>query len=185
MAAATQAVVLSIGRRAARSTTTSEGGPDAAYAYRTLAPAVLAYLRSQRAREPEDLLGEVFLQVARDIRRFRGDDEGLRRWVFTIARHRLIDDRRRASVRPQVSGEDPPEQSIEVAFDGMDPDLTAALAQLTPEQREVLVLRFVGDLPLADVARVTKRRVAAVKGLQHRALEALERRLAAPTDDAG
>jgi RNA polymerase sigma factor (sigma-70 family) len=153
------------------------GRPDAAVAYRTLGTAVLAYLRAQRAPEPDDLLGEVFLQVARDIRRFRGDDEGLRRWVFSIARHRLIDDRRRRRVRPVTSGDDPPEQSIDVAFDGMDPELTAALATLTPEQREVIVLRFVADLSLVDVARVTRRRVNAVKALQHRGLEALERRL--------
>ncbi|MEO7836161.1 MAG: hypothetical protein ABIS21_00795, partial [Acidimicrobiales bacterium] len=56
---------------------------NAAEAYRALAPAVLGYLRSQRAPDPEDILGEVFLQVARDWRKFKGDDGALRRWVFS------------------------------------------------------------------------------------------------------
>jgi len=53
----------------------------------------------------------------------------------------------------------------------------AALSTLTPEQREVVVLRFVGDVSLEDVARITRRRVGAVKAMQHRALEALARQL--------
>ncbi len=48
-----------------------------------------------------------------------------------------------------------------------------ALALLSPDQHEVIVLRFVADLPLAAVAKITGRRVGAVKALQHRALENL------------
>ena len=57
----------------------------------------------------------------------------------------------------------------EVADMPTDPDLIAALDQLSPDQREVIVLRFVADLSLEQVAEVTKRRVGAVKALQHRA----------------
>ncbi|HEY1517508.1 MAG TPA: sigma factor, partial [Solirubrobacteraceae bacterium] len=63
----------------------------AAQAYRDLAPAVLGYLRALRVREPEDVLGEVFVQVVRDIGRFRGDDDALRRWLFSIAHNRVMD----------------------------------------------------------------------------------------------
>ena len=42
--------------------------------YRDLAPAVLGYLRARRAHEPEDLTGEVFLQVVRDLPRFQGGE---------------------------------------------------------------------------------------------------------------
>ena len=45
-------------------------GAGAAEVYLRLAPAVLGYLRAERAPELEDLLGEVFLQVARDLGRF-------------------------------------------------------------------------------------------------------------------
>lgn len=146
-------------------------------AYRTLAPAVLGYLRAQRAPEPEDILGEVFLQVARDLPRFRGDDAAQRRWVFSIAHNRLLDARRRESRRPRLADRAVPELSAPPPPDPLDPALVDALDHLTPDQREVVVLRFVADLPLADVARITSRRVGAVKAMQHRALEVLERTL--------
>jgi len=161
---------------------------SAGEAYSTLAPAVLGYLRAQRAPEPEDVLGEVFLQVARDLPRFRGDDDALRRWVFSIAHNRLLDARRRVGRRPRLVDRAVPEATSPPPADPIDPDLVAALATLTPDQREVVVLRFVADLPLADVARITSRRTGAVKALQHRALEALGRTLSppgAPLEPAG
>jgi RNA polymerase sigma-70 factor (ECF subfamily) len=151
--------------------------PSLEHAYRLLAPAVLGYFRSHRAMEPEDLVGDVFVGAARGLHRFRGDDADLRRWVFTIAHRRLIDDRRRRVARPQSVVPEPPDMQ---AFDqsaALDPDLVDALLELTPLQREVVVLRFVADLPLAAVAGIVQRRVGAVKGLQSRALAQLAHRL--------
>lgn len=142
-------------------------------AYRALAPAVLGYLRVQRAPDPEDILGEVFFQVARDVPRFTGDDAALRNWVFSIAHNRLLDALRRQARRPQIAGWAVPDAPSPPAPDPLDPELVAALDRLTPEQREVVVLRFVADLPLADVAAITGRRIGAVKAMQHRALETL------------
>ena len=152
-----------------------EPDPDAGAVYRSLAPAVLGYLRANRAEDPEDLLGEVFRQVARDLPRFRGDDDDLRRWVFTIAHHRLVDAGRRRARRPRIADAEVPDRPAPDPADPPDPELLAALAALTAEQREVVVLRFVADLSLEEVARVTKRRVGAVKALQHRALEQLRK----------
>jgi RNA polymerase sigma-70 factor (ECF subfamily) len=152
---------------------------DAADAYRELAPAVLGYLRAHGAADPEDLLGEVFLNVARDIHRFRGDGAACRRWVFTIAHRRLLDSWRRQAVRPRVADARVPDVSAaNDRVDTIDPALAAAVAALSPAQREIVLLRFVADLPLRDVARITRRRVGAVKALQHRGLATLERLLA-------
>lgn len=155
---------------------------DAGEVYRSLAPAVLGYLRGQRAGDPEDLLGEVFLQVARDLGRFDGDDQALRRWVFTIAHHRLVDDRRKRSRRPQEADAEVPDVAASERPGEVDPELLAALERLTREQREVVVLRFVADLPLDAVAKITKRRTGAVKALQHRGLETLARILGGERD---
>ena len=152
-------------------------GPDAAEVYAALAPAVLGYVRSQGAAEPEDLLGEIFLQVVRDLPRFRGDDAARRRWVFTIAHHRLVDDRRRAARRPRVSDDPLPDGVAAFPPEPLDSDLIRALAALTADQREVVALRFVADLPADAVAALTGRSIGAVKSLQHRALEALAERL--------
>lgn len=143
--------------------------------YRALAPAVLGYLRAQRAPDPEDVLGEVFLQVARDLGRFSGDEHALRRWVFAIAHNRLLDARRRQGRRPAVADRAVPEGATSPPAEPVDPALIEALSTLTPDQREVIVLRFVADLPLEDVARITRRRLGAVKALQHRGLESLGR----------
>jgi RNA polymerase sigma-70 factor (ECF subfamily) len=149
---------------------------DAAAAlYRELAPAVLGYFRSQRAPDPEDLLGEVFLHVARNINRCRGDAEARLRWVFTIAHHRLVDSWRRRAARPATADQQPPEQiAVDGQPDTIDPELQAAIDTLTDDQRVVVLLRFIADLSLRDVARITGR---PVKALQHRGLATLERAL--------
>jgi RNA polymerase sigma-70 factor (ECF subfamily) len=148
---------------------------DAGELYRDLAPAVLGYLRSQRLPDPENVLGEVFLQVARDVANFDGDEAAVRRWVFAIAHNRIIDDVRRRNRRPQLSDHPVPERSAPPPEEPFDEQLADALAQLTPEQREVIGLRFIADLPLEAVAELTGRRIGAVKAMQHRALAALGR----------
>ena len=153
----------------------------AADAYRSFAPAVLGYLRSQRVRDAEDVLGEVFLHVARDIARFDGDDAALRRWVFSIAHNRAMDDHRKAGRDKSIPSEDLADVGPEeVLPDPTDPELVDALSRLSPDQREVVLLRFVGDLPLEAVARITRRRVGAVKALQHRALDNLRKAVSPP-----
>jgi RNA polymerase sigma factor (sigma-70 family) len=151
--------------------------PDAAEVYAALAPAVLGYVRSQGAAEPEDLLGEIFFQVVRDLPRFRGDDAARRRWVFTIAHHRLVDARRRSARRPALDGGPLPELSSPPSPDPLDPDLVRALGNLSDDQREVVALRFVADLSIDAVATLTGRSPGAVKSLQHRALAALAEQL--------
>jgi RNA polymerase sigma-70 factor, ECF subfamily len=147
--------------------------------FRRLGGAVHGYLRAAGAVASEDLLGDVFVAVVRGLEDFSGDDDALRRWVFTIAHHRLVDERRRIArvrrftIRPDAPASPPAEP--------FDPALEGALNLLTPEQREVVVLRFVADLSLETVASMTGRTVGAVKALQHRALVRLQRALSADT----
>ena len=68
--------------------------------FRALAPALLGFLRARGAGEPEDVMSETFLQMSRDIHRFKGDERGLRAWAFSIAHHRLIDASRSKARRP-------------------------------------------------------------------------------------
>src|SRR3954452_2754943 len=71
--------------------------------YRDLSPVVTGYLRLHGAAEPDDLANETFLGVFTGLAGFRGEEEALRAWVFTIAHHRLVDDWRRRSRRPQAA----------------------------------------------------------------------------------
>jgi RNA polymerase sigma factor (sigma-70 family) len=161
-------------------------GDEAAWEelYDGLAPAVLGYLRANGAPDPEDVLGEVFLQVARDIPRFEGEEPGFRSWVFTIAHHRLIDARRHSARRPVELSAEPPEpgEHADDAADqalaqiGLD-EVTRILEGLSPDQREVLLLRVVGDLTVEDTAQAVGKRPGAVKALQRRGLAAVKREL--------
>ncbi len=155
---------------------------DAGEVYRRFAPAVRGYLRGQRVDDPEDLLGEVFLRVARSLSRFRGDEEHLRRWVFAIARNRVIDAGRHRARSPLLVERPLPELPAAPPAAPIDPELLDALGALTAEQREVIVLRFVADLSLEEVADITRRSVGAVKSMQHRALEQLARILTGADD---
>jgi RNA polymerase sigma factor (sigma-70 family) len=161
---------------------------DAATAYIAYAPSVRAYLRGQRVPDVDDVLSEVFLQVARSLPRFRGADDEVRPWIFTIARNRVVDDHRRRMRRPRVAAAPVPDRPAAPTDDAVDPELLEALAQITSEQREVVLLRFVADLPLEDVAAITDRSIGAVKSMQHRALAELARILGQPVgaveDDA-
>jgi RNA polymerase sigma-70 factor (ECF subfamily) len=140
-------------------------------AYRLLAEPVYGYLRSIDRVDADDLFGDVFVAVAARIDGFDGDATALRSWVFTIAHHRVVDwqrRRRRRALLPHRRVDDAPAPG-----DPFDPQLIAALSKLTTDQREVVVLRFVADLPLESVAEITGRTVGAVKALQHRALAQL------------
>lgn len=151
--------------------------------FRAYAQGVLGYLRGQGVADPEDVLGEVFLNVSTSLKRFHGDDEQLRRWVFTLAHHRIIDDRRRRARRPQIADAEVPERAAPPHEEAIDPELIAALGQLTMEQREVVLLRFVADLPIEVVADLTERSPGAIRSLQHRAVAQLSRLLTAAQDD--
>ena len=145
--------------------------------YRTYAQGVLGYIRGQGVADPEDVLGEVFLNVSTSLSRFHGDDDQLRRWVFTLAHHRIIDDRRRRGRRPLIADAEVPDRPAPPHEEAIDPELIAALGQLTPEQREVVLLRFVADLPIEVVADLTERSEGAIRSLQHRAIAQLARAL--------
>ena len=162
-------------RRSRSERATAVRDPDVVY--RGLAPAVLGYLRAQGAVDPEDLLMEVFVTVVRDLGKVRGDDDAVRRWVFTIAHHRIVDERRWHARRSRLGTAEAERSDDRTVADpmstGPDPELVAALATLTPEQRDVLGLRVVADLPVADVAKILRKRPDAVKALQHRATSKL------------
>jgi RNA polymerase sigma factor (sigma-70 family) len=161
-------------------------GSEAAWQelYDDLAPVVLGYLRANTAPDPEDVLSEVFLQVARDIARFDGEEPGFRSWVFTIAHHRLIDARRHSARRPVDLSAEPPEPA-ERADDAADEALAKigvqevhrVLGVLSEDQRAVLLLRVIGDLSIEDVAKAVDKRPGAVKALQRRGLAAIKREL--------
>jgi RNA polymerase sigma-70 factor (ECF subfamily) len=156
-----------------------------------LAPAVAGYLRVQGAGEPDDVTSDTFVAVFGGLRSFRGSEAGFRSWVFTIAHHRLVDERRRRARRP-----DPVHEQAEAVAErrpGGDVEAEALRAlstervrrlcdRLSPDQRDVLLLRMVAGLTLEETAATLDKPAGAVKALQHRAVQSLRRQLGAGRD---
>ena len=152
--------------------------------YESLAGRVCGYLRLRGAHDPEDLTSEVFLRVFDHLDDFHGDARGFAAWVFTIARHTLIDER-----IPDTTPDHRRAQRAH-AFDDLEratgsrrtggrrrDDLLALLDRLTPDQRDVLALRIVADLPIREVASVLHKSPGTVKALQHPASPRSDRHL--------
>ncbi len=167
------------------------GGWAFARLWEELAGSVAGYLRARGVEEVDDVTSEVFLAAFAGIRRFEGDGARFRSWLFTIAHHRGVD-----GLRGQIkAGEretymrDLDRRTVPSAEDSsferlQSDEVRVALAALTPEQRDVVLLRFVADLSLDEVAAITGRNTGAVKQLQRRGIQQLRRHLngAIPTN---
>lgn len=159
----------------------AKAGDESAWTtlYDALAPTVVGYLRAKGAPHPEDAASEVFLQVVRDIDRFEGTEAGLRSWVFSIAHHRMIDQARWVARRPAFPTKDEAlyelapghEWENDLIEDLAGWELSRLFREATPDQQEVLVLRFVVGLTMAEIAEVTGKQLGAVKALQRRGLD--------------
>ena len=148
---------------------------------------LLGFARGRGVEDPEDVLGETLLDVARSLDRFDGDEAGFRSWVFTIAHRRVVDAQRRRHRRPSTPLPDerlvPLAEALDAGEDAIatvvarldaSRELDALLAHLTDEQREVLVLRFAADLDATTVGTLTGRTTNAVAAITRRALLRLQ-----------
>jgi RNA polymerase sigma factor (sigma-70 family) len=160
--------------------------------YRDLSPAVTGYLRLHGAAEPDDLASETFLGVFTGLGSFRGDEDALRAWVFTIAHRRLVDDWRRRSRRPQLA-DDSGDLTAHLGGDVEDDVLVRLGAdtvqrlcgRLPDDQRAVVLLRILADLTIEQVAAAMDRSVASVKALQRRGLRTLRAELENSAEKVG
>jgi RNA polymerase sigma-70 factor, ECF subfamily len=157
--------------------------------FRAYQPSLIRYLRAQEPRVADDLAGEVWVAVARGLWRFSGDEAGFRSWLFTIARRRLIEHRRRAARRR--TDPLPPEHFEIDPHDLADDPAWLVIAQLEsqaavdmlvsdlpPDQAEAVLLRVVGGFDVTEVARLMGRTPGSVRVLCHRALRRLATRFA-------
>lgn len=152
--------------------------------YDDLASVVTGYLRLRGASDPDDVASETFLSVFRSLGAFEGTEEQFRSWVFTIAHRRLLDEQRYWSRRPtttelDASHEGPAVTGPEDEVIGwlQSERLRELLDELTPTQRDVVLLRVVADLTIEETAQVVGKRPGAVKQLQRRGLTRLKEEL--------
>jgi RNA polymerase sigma-70 factor, ECF subfamily len=135
----------------------------------------LAYfLRKLVGERADDVLQEVWLDVFRNLPRL-ADPQAFRAWVYRIARDRAFGLLRKSRQIEQPLGEaDVPDEADDNGFDAEDAArIHAALDLLPPEQREVLVLRFVETMSYEAIARVTSQPLGTVRSRLHYAKQAL------------
>lgn len=143
--------------------------------YRRHQPGVLRYLRVCDLQAAEDIASVVWMDAARAMRGFTGDEKAFVSWLFTIVRRRLIDHQRKVS-RPAVEQDLVTSPAIEMSILAREEaaNVAATVRRLLPEsQSEVVLLRTVAGLSVAEVATVIGKTETAVRILQSRGLRKL------------
>ena len=151
--------------------------------YDCLYPFVFRYIyyRVSDQETAEDLAAEVFVRMVERINVYEYRERPILAWLYTIARNLVTDHYRlqgRANHLPLeeslVAGES--HQPAQAAECHREQDcLARSLEYLTEEQRQVILLKFVEDREIAEVAEVLGKNERAIRSLQHRALAALNR----------
>lgn len=144
--------------------------------------------------DAEDVLQDSMLTLARNFKQFRGDSS-LSTWLYSVARSMCIKKRRKSKFAPEreesweevahregagLADADPTPEAQAEKLQAWE-QVQEAILQLTPEQREVLVLRDVEGLSAKEVATVTETSVSAVKSRLHRARVELRKFLSGGT----
>jgi RNA polymerase sigma-70 factor (ECF subfamily) len=161
-------------------------GDEAAAAalFDTYYPRVYRYalVKLRRPMDAEDVAAETFAKVLKELKRFKWKAGGFEAWLFRIASNAVVDHVRRSRRETLDDGfrefgasdEMSPEQLTlqkETAI-----ELNELIQTLSPDQREIIALRFAGGLDSEEIARVMGRKPNAVRQLQFRALSTLRER---------
>jgi RNA polymerase sigma-70 factor, ECF subfamily len=166
----------------------AKAGPDGfASLYEHYYPAIFAfaYSRTGEQARAEDVAAQTFLQAIQAIGRYQDRGVPLVRWLVRIAANVITEGYRRQPARGSVCLADSLLEAILPDPDDVlsrweqAQDMAALLASLTPDQREVITLRFKDDMKVAQIAAATGRSEGAVKMLLMRALTALRGQLSA------
>jgi RNA polymerase sigma-70 factor (ECF subfamily) len=134
--------------------------------------------------DAEDLTTQTFLKMLEAIDRFRWQSAPFSAWLFRIA-HNLAMDHFRSRRRWQPEAEVPepldseePSAELEAMQSIGRESMLELIEKLSPEQQQVLTLKFVFNFPNGDVAKILDKTEGAIKSLQHRALASLQKQVA-------
>ncbi len=153
--------------------------------YDHYAPRIYTYLyrRVHDVKVAEDLTSEVFVRVLQAIQSEQFWQTSFRAWLYRIAHNQVVDYYRQQARMVQL----PLEEELEAVADSLDLEeaanighptsqmLADALNRLTPDQQQVLALRFGEQLKVHEVAEIMDKSRGAIEALQHRALAALRK----------
>jgi len=150
---------------------------DAIYRY--------VYFRVADARDAEDLTEQVFLKAWQALPGYKQRGKPFTSWLYRIAHNTVVDHHRRRQSAPSLplsesvewhTSKDPSALQQIIRAEEMQ-TLAWAISQLSEEQQQVIILRFIEDLSHAEVADIMDKSEGACRVIQHRALTALNQLL--------
>ena len=151
-------------------------------------PRLQGYARAKGVPDPEDLMQDVFLAASRRIHSFDGSWDDFRSWLFTIAYRRIADSYRRAGRSPALvpmeavrgaSDRSPTPESQFLANEQLS-ETVQALETLSPIEREVVLLRIVGELDSEEVGSIVGKRAGTIRVIQSRAVQKIKQAMQEP-----
>ena len=133
------------------------------------------YYRVGDHQMAEDLTSEVFLRMLRFLGGFHPPSNTFTPWLYQIARNLAIDYYRKTGNYEHVQLDESLTDGTDRTHEAVERHLTnemlrKALDHLTPDQRDVILMRFISGMPIAEVAASLHKTEDAVKGLQRRGL---------------
>ena len=153
-----------------------------AQVYDTYAPAIYryAYHRTGHQDTAQEIVAETFHRFLVALKQGGGPTENLSAWLYRVAHNLIVDFYRRQPAQEPATLDDVVVADVdhgEIHLERQTQVAQAhnALKQLTPLQQQVIVLRFLEEMSLEEVADIVNRTVGAVKALQHRAINSLRR----------
>jgi len=139
------------------------------------------FTRIRHQADAEDLTEQVFLKMVDSIQRYRPRGVAFSSWLYRIAHNLLVDRYRRAGreaveLTNEVRDSGPHSDPAALAQNSeLQRQLLAAIQRLTPEQQQVITMRFIDNFDVEEIARLTRRQPGAIHSMQHRALASLYR----------
>ena len=136
------------------------------------------YVRIGDRNEAEDLAGEVFLKALESLKSYKERGIPMQAWLFKIAHNQIVDHLRKATKRKTVPIDTVQIETVENPVATVEKSIeiervNEAMQKLTPEQREVVRLRFFGDLSSKEVGAIMRKSDGAVREMQRAAIEKL------------
>ena len=134
----------------------------------------------------EECVAETFSRFLKALHNGGGPRDSLQAYLYQVAHHWITDYYRRQPPLTLSLNETFASDLGDPALSAVDvferEQVRAALMQLTPEQREVVILKYLEGWENADIAILLSKPVGAIKALQHRALDALRRQVLLVTE---
>jgi len=164
----------------------AKDGDPAAFAeiYDRHQPAIYRYVfyRVEDAPTAEDITSEVFIRLVEKIDHFTYRGKPILSWLYTIARHLITDHYRRdepLELKEELASSkelsERPDIGKRIDRKMAYQEMQAAISELTEDQRQVILLKFMEGFDNKSTARLLGKSVGAVKSLQHRGLASLKR----------